>query len=131
MNDDLNRPAPATDDTDPLVCELLVRNLARSLRFYIVLGFVVERQDDGFAVLVREDRRLFLATATLPPATTMRMNLRLLVPDVDSWWTRLQAIGCVVHQPIADRPYGLRDFTVLDPDGFGVRLATPLVGRFA
>ncbi len=27
---------------------------------------------------------------------------------------------------IGNRPYGLRDFTVGDPDGFGLRFATPI-----
>jgi hypothetical protein len=29
-----------------------------------------------------------------------------------------------VLAPIADREYGLRDFTIADPDGFGVRFGT-------
>jgi hypothetical protein len=30
--------------------------------------------------------------------------------------------------PIGDRYYGLRDFTIRDPDGFGVRFASVLQG---
>ena len=30
--------------------------------------------------------------------------------------------------PPGDRDYGLRDFIVLDPDGFGVRFAAPIEG---
>jgi hypothetical protein len=30
---------------------------------------------------------------------------------------------------VADRDYGLRDFTVLDPDGFGLRFASRLPDR--
>ena len=29
---------------------------------------------------------------------------------------------------LGDRDYGLRDFIVLDPDGFGVRFAAPIEG---
>jgi hypothetical protein len=32
--------------------------------------------------------------------------------------------GLAVEQPIADRSYGLRDFRVRDPDGFGFRFAS-------
>jgi hypothetical protein len=28
--------------------------------------------------------------------------------------------------PVSDRYYGLRDFTIADPDGFGIRFATVL-----
>jgi hypothetical protein len=31
-----------------------------------------------------------------------------------------------VLAPIGDRDYGLRDFTILDPDGFGQRFASLL-----
>jgi hypothetical protein len=35
-------------------------------------------------------------------------------------------LGARVIIPIGDRYYGLRDFTIADPDGFGVRFASPL-----
>jgi len=35
-------------------------------------------------------------------------------------------VGATVVIPIADRYYGLRDFTMADPDGFGVRFASLL-----
>ena len=37
-------------------------------------------------------------------------------------------MGAPVLAPIADREYGLRDFTILDPDGFGVRFGARLGG---
>jgi hypothetical protein len=37
----------------------------------------------------------------------------------------VQAAGVPVVVPIGDRGYGLRDFTVADPDGFGIRFASP------
>ena len=45
----------------------------------------------------------------------------VMVRDVNAAWERAQAMGVPVAQPIGDRSYGLRDFTVIDPDGFGVR----------
>ena len=53
-------------------------------------------------------------------------NVRIVVPDVDRLWVVVGRHGLVVERPIEDRAYGLRDFTVLDPDGFGLRFATPL-----
>ena len=54
------------------------------------------------------------------------VNVRIVVPDVDRLWAVVGRLGFVVERPIEDRAYGLRDFTVLDPDGFGLRFATPL-----
>ena len=47
-----------------------------------------------------------------------------MVPDVDACWRRAIGMGARVLAPIADREYGLRDFTIADPDGFGVRFGT-------
>ena len=118
------------DAQAPFVFELFVTDLARSVRFYRDLGFVVERGDSDFVVLRwGAADRLFLAAApTLAPDPAVRMNVRLLVPDVDARWDKAQSLGCRVHSAIADRPYGLRDFTILDPDGYGVRFASPLKG---
>ena len=49
-----------------------------------------------------------------------------MVPDVDTYWTKINAKGIKVFQEISDRYYGLRDFTILDPDGFGLRFGTNL-----
>lgn len=118
---------PSPDSQAPFVFDLFVRDLARSLRFYTQLGFAIERSSGDFAVLRWGPDRLFLAAApTQAPDPAVRMNLRLLVPDVDACWHRVQALDCRVHMAIGDRPYGLRDFTILDPDGYGVRFAGSL-----
>jgi uncharacterized glyoxalase superfamily protein PhnB len=49
-----------------------------------------------------------------------------MVPDVDDCWDRANQLGARVVVPIGDRYYGLRDFTIADPDGFGVRFASLL-----
>ena len=38
-----------------------------------------------------------------------------MVPDVDRYWALAQTLDARVLAPIADRDYGLRDFTILDP----------------
>ena len=47
---------------------------------------------------------------------------------MDAVWAVAQKLGMPVERPIGNRDYGLRDFTVLDPDGFGLRFASPLAG---
>jgi catechol 2,3-dioxygenase-like lactoylglutathione lyase family enzyme len=116
------------DATEQLVVELLVRDLRRALTFYRALGFAVLREVDKFAVVAWEDHRLFLDQQEglpEPPATPV-MNVRVMVPDVDRLWQQANDLGLCVTAPIGDRYYGLRDFTIADPDGFGVRFATRL-----
>ncbi len=111
----------------------MVQDLDRSLPFYTALGFKLERRDGGFASLRWGDRRLFLDQCTDLPSLRgpARGNVRILTDDVDAVWTVAETLGLRVERPIADRVYGLRDFTVLDPDGFGLRFATPLVIKTA
>jgi catechol 2,3-dioxygenase-like lactoylglutathione lyase family enzyme len=116
------------DSTEQLVVELFVRDLRRSLTFYQALGFDVVRADEYFAMLGWEEHRLFLDQRDdlPPPPPTPVMNVRVMVPDVDRIWQRVNELGLRVVAPIADRPYGLRAFTIADPDGFGVRFGTRL-----
>jgi catechol 2,3-dioxygenase-like lactoylglutathione lyase family enzyme len=113
---------------EQLVVEILVHDLDRSLALYTALGFVLERRDGNFAALRWGDRRLFLDQRSDPRSLTgpSRANVRILTNNVDAMWTVVQTLGMPVERPIADRDYGLRDFTVLDPDGFGLRFASPL-----
>ena len=116
------------DSTEQLVVELFVRDLGRSVAFYRALGFEVLSEKEGFASLTWEGHRLFLDQRPglpEPPAVPV-MNVRVMVPDVDQHWRRVNELGLRVVAPIADRSYGLRAFTVADPDGFGVRFGTRL-----
>ena len=112
---------------DQLVVEVLVSDLDRSLAVYAALGFSVERRDTHFAALRFEGYEFFLDERPDLPQTSgpSRANVRILVPDVDAMWELVQQLQLRVEQPIENRYYGLRDFTVLDPDGFGLRFAGP------
>jgi catechol 2,3-dioxygenase-like lactoylglutathione lyase family enzyme len=127
------------DSTEQLVTEIVVRDIRRSIDFYRRLGFEVLRDGGDFVELAWESHRLFLAALSafhdvpqveLPaPPTFPRANVRVMVPDVDRYWTLANEIGARIVVPIADRYYGLRDFTIADPDGFGVRFASMLPSR--
>ncbi len=111
-----------------LVVEVFVRDLARSVAFYRALGFELVSEKAGFATVAWDGCELFLdehPEGVFPAGVTLP-NVRIMVPDVDAHWTRAQSLGARVLAPIGDRVYGLRDFTVADPDGFGLRFATRL-----
>ena len=116
--------------TEQLVTEILVRDIKRSVSFYRRLGFDLLRDAGDFVELAWEGHRLFLAAVAGTPPPVPRpspfANVRVMVPHVDDCWRRANEIGAPVVAPIADRDYGLRDFTIADPDGFGVRFASRL-----
>lgn len=54
-------------------------------------------------------------------------NVRIMVKDVNAIWEKLHSTlgsNLKVFSPITDQYYGLRDFTILDLDGFGLRFAS-------
>jgi catechol 2,3-dioxygenase-like lactoylglutathione lyase family enzyme len=124
------------EPTEQLVNEMVVRDIRRSTAFYCQLGFSLLRDAGDFVELTWEDHRLFLAEASafrgvnhveLPtPPQFPLANIRVMVPKVDEYWQLARECGARVIILIADRYYGLRDFTIADPDGFGVRFASSL-----
>ena len=127
------------DSTEQLVTEIVVRDIRRSVDFYRHLGFELLRDGGDFVELTWEEHRLFLAEpsafrdvehAVLPVSPVFPLaNVRVMVPDVDRYWGLIHEIGAEIVVPIGDRYYGLRDFTIRDPDGFGVRFASVLHDR--
>src|SRR4051812_1908096 len=112
------------DSTEQLVTEIVVKDIKRSADFYRRLGFALLRDGGDFVELTWEDHRLFLAelsafrdaqdaAISTTPAFPLA-NVRVMVPDVDEYWKLVNEIGAVVIIPIADRYYGLRDFTIAD-----------------
>jgi catechol 2,3-dioxygenase-like lactoylglutathione lyase family enzyme len=125
------------DSTEQLVTEIVVRDIQRSTKFYLELGFKVLRDAGDFVELTWEDHQLYIAELSayheipnddvkLPePSQFPLANIRIMVPNVDDYWKLAKEMRAQIVIPIADRHYGLRDFIISDPDGFGVRFATP------
>jgi catechol 2,3-dioxygenase-like lactoylglutathione lyase family enzyme len=121
---------------EQLATEIFVRDIRRSVDFYCRLGFALLRDGGDFVELTWEDHRLFLAELSalhgvqpveLPPVPKFPLaNVRVMVSNVDDYWRLANQIAARIIVPIGDRYYGLRDFTISDPDGFGIRFATLL-----
>ena len=123
------------DSTEQLVTEIVVRDISVSTEFYRRLGFSLLRDGGDFVELTWEEHRLFLAQPSafdsesvpgLAPPPFPYANVRVMVPNVDECWSVANEMGADVVIPIGDRYYGLRDFLITDPDGFGVRFASLL-----
>ena len=119
--------------------EIVVRDIKLSTAFYRRLGFSLLRDGGDFVELTWEDHRLFLAEVSAfdgadqveSPARRQfpAANTRVMVPNVDDCWQLARESNARIVVPIGDRYYGLRDFTIADPDGFGVRFASVLAAR--
>ena len=119
---------PYVDSTEQLVTEIFVSDISRSKDFYSQLGFKLRNDKGSFVSLTWEGHELYLDERKDMPTHPdfPQANIRIMVPNVDDYWKLAKEMGARVLSPIEDRRYGLRDFTILDPDGFGVRIGTRL-----
>ncbi len=125
----------------PITVELFVPDVEASVRFYTgKLGFHLMRMERGtigggeratFAVVGLERAALLIAHESLEgdlalPPGGGAVHIRIVVDDVDALYQRAREGGAAIANDIADRPYGLRDFIIRDPDGFLLRFASRL-----
>ncbi|WP_374370400.1 VOC family protein [Dongia sp.] len=51
------------------------------------------------------------------PWTTERQGVYVQITDIDEHYARAQAAGAKIERPLADTPYGAREYSVRDPGG--------------
>ena len=113
-----------------MATQLRVVDLDRALRFYVdMLGFEEEfRYQDFYAGIRAGDARLHLKRVDTPdPAIPFvrkgdHLHLYLNVVDLDAAFEAVKGKAEVVY-PITTKPWGNREFTILDPDGHTIYLA--------
>ena len=116
-------------------------DVERLLAYYVdVLSFeLAYRQPDeppaNFCILKLGDAQIMIARTPITEMATERNDARLLeemalrggragpvsvyvaVEDVDAYHEQVAAAGAELLEPIWNAPWGLRQFSVLDPDG--------------
>jgi catechol 2,3-dioxygenase-like lactoylglutathione lyase family enzyme len=124
--------------------EIFGDDLARSLRFYEdVLGFKVDKTATAptydYVPIVNGNARIGLCLArTLPyshyfqPTEGTRLGVGaeivLEVEHLAEYETRARNAGAVKEAQQL-RPWGMRDFRVVDPDGYYIRVTETQLGR--
>lgn len=111
-----------------LRCEIFPADLDAAAEFYTdVLGFELERDERGTAdpyLAFRRGRvRLGAARRSDPVPRAWRrppvgIELVLEVDDLEAARDRVRSRGWPLEEDLVERPWGLRDFRLLDPDGY-------------
>jgi lactoylglutathione lyase len=115
--------------------EIFPARLGPTVDFYTrVLGFAVIRREgtetDGYAALQRGNVQVGAATRAehaadlghrRPPTG---VELVLEVDDVAEELERVRTVGWPVEEELTVRPWRLRDFRLLDPNGYYVRVTS-------
>lgn len=121
-----------------------VRDMKRCLEFYrdllgFKLGTVFPGADDlqtaGYADLSKDGMVLML----IPAASTgiggderlgVGVNFYMEIDgNVDEYYAKLKRRGVAIAVDIKDEPFGIRDFTVEDVDGYHLTFLNRLPGR--
>ncbi len=105
---------------DVLASRVLLRpaDYDRSRAFYAqTLGLHIFREFAGGTVFFLGGGYLELSGAGAAPAAGDKTSLWLQVRDVDAEWARLAALGVEAVEAPVDKPWGLREARLRDPDG--------------
>ncbi len=114
--------------------QFLVDDLERAISHYVeVLGFVREFSYEGFyGAVSRDGAMIHLKCAPKPGGEREfrreegHLDAFILVTGVDALHRQLTASGANIIQPLGDRPWSQRDFTVLDLDGYVLCFSEPI-----
>jgi catechol 2,3-dioxygenase-like lactoylglutathione lyase family enzyme len=119
--------------------ELHVADVDASIAFYGVLGFRVARSWEEWVRLDRDGAELVLQgdayirghdhyfTPHIDRSPRgVGVEVTVEVEDVDAVHAAAVAAGLRIVKPIQDRAWKARDFRLADPDGFFIRITSPL-----
>ena len=111
----------------PIVTKIIfpVTDMAASIDFYERLGFEVVSYDDGYAWVKHAGEELFhLALASEMDPLGNHAAGYFHVIGVDEWHRRCAPVGAEVTT-VELKPWGLREFSLRDPDRNLLRLGEP------
>src|SRR5690349_23609002 len=105
-------------------------DIRRSIAYYTqVLGFGGQWEWDDpptFGGVSKDSVQLFFCKQAQGHPGTW---LSIMLDNVDEYCATIQTTGAVIHALPDDKPWGLREMLVEDPDGHIIRFGGPLSGR--
>src|SRR5688572_9546296 len=110
------------------VAKSMTRDLAGTADYYSQhLGFEIVNMYADYLIIRRGDVSLHFGLAPDTDPKTNQCSTYVYVRGVDTLYEQCKAEGILRQNAwLADRPYGVRDFSLIDPDGnlltFGERI---------
>jgi uncharacterized glyoxalase superfamily protein PhnB len=110
---------------------LAVHDARRSAEFYVqMLGFQIVREPPGWVFVAKDNCMIMLGECPDDmPAGELGCHsyfAYLRVEDADSYYQHLKAKGADLRSAIADKPWGMREFTVRTIDGHRITIGHSL-----
>jgi uncharacterized glyoxalase superfamily protein PhnB len=112
-------PAAKVAVLEAAVPVLSVTDLPEAIDYYErVLGFRLGwkwGEPPQLASVCRDRVEVNLAQSTAAPAAISKVYFQMA--GVDAYYHQVTTAGAAVAVPLADRPYGMRDFRIVDASG--------------
>ena len=115
--------------------EIYVKSLEASERFYELLGMKTSRKQSDFVVMISEGIKIhlcpiedcpdYLISVDCSKIVGSRVEFCFVTDQIDSLYNSLISNKVVIHEELQERPWGKKDFRVIDPDGAYIRITTP------
>ena len=115
--------------------ELFVESVSKSRDFYtrVLLFDEISYQADGYSVFRKDDVQIALqAWSQLPDAHPLKPQVQervglgveivIEVDDLDTLYAHVLETRWPIADHLAERPWGSRDFRVIDPNGYYLRI---------
>jgi uncharacterized glyoxalase superfamily protein PhnB len=122
-----SKDGPSLSAVVPILC---VRDLQRALQYYrSTLGFDVGwtfGNPPELASICRDQVEFNLSEVRENEFQLTRIYV--YVDDVDAYYNLIVAAGARATYPLEDRPYGMRDCRIEDPDGNQISFGAPVRG---
>jgi len=96
---------------------LLVPDVSATADFYrMILGFTTDpgAETPDYSVVWRDNAAVHLAKGEHAPTG---VRIFFWVKDVNALYAEVTGRGAAIAVPIGTRPYGVRDFSIRDPNG--------------
>jgi catechol 2,3-dioxygenase-like lactoylglutathione lyase family enzyme len=108
-----------------LAPQFLVDDLDRSIAYYKKIGFTFGEPWDGFYAIGELDG-LELHLKEAPKSDEERrfrrenehLDAAAGVDGIEAFYAQCSANGVTIMKPLADTPWGTKDFYIEDPDGY-------------
>jgi uncharacterized glyoxalase superfamily protein PhnB len=115
---------------------LTVKDLMKSVAFYRdVLGFLVEEEYEWEGKVSGVNLKAGAMTFLLSQDDFAKGHDRkkgegfrlycITAQDIDKLAAQVEVNGGTLATPPTDQPWGMRDFSIVDPDGFKVSISSP------
>ncbi len=116
---------------------LWTKNLQETISFYeTVLGFKSRSNFPNFAALYRDNAEIMVIVPTdeqdsrddFFPKPLLTGSIYIFTEDVDEFWETVKD-KAIVKSPIADRQYWMRDFSIVDNNGYEIVFGEDISNR--